>query len=102
MIHKCKVQCHTVNPSEMDLLGINESGSKWLPFAIDLGTITAIKMSTDDKGEESYNCASIFTSNGDTFILDTPYHEMIDVWGKYINSMWGDVESPSDEDDLIL
>jgi len=100
MVHKCKVQCHTVSATEMDLLGMKDDGVKWLPFAIDLNVITAIKMSTDEVEEESYNCSSIFTTHGDTFILDTPYHDMVEIWANYVNAMWDD-EQPND-DDIIL
>lgn len=86
-IHKCKVQCHTVNPTDMDLLGIKEDQGKWLPFAIDLGIINAIKMSTDDKGEPTYKCSAIFCADGNTFILDTPYYNLVEKWENYINSM---------------
>ena len=103
MIHKCKVQCHSVNPTEMDLLGIKEDSGKWLPFAIDMGVITAVKMSTDEKGEATYNCSTIFCNNGDSFILDTSYMEMVDKWESYVNFSWtSDDESSKDEDDLNL
>lgn len=99
MIHKCKVQCHTVNPQEMELLGIQEDEGRWLPFAIDMGVINAIKMSTDEKGEPTYNCATIFCTDGNSFILDTPYHDLVDKWEEYNSSMW-DVPPPKDDADL--
>ena len=102
-IHRCKVQCHTVNPSDMEIMGMKEDEGKWLPFAIDLGIINAIKMSTDEKGEPTYNCATIFCSTGDSFILDTPYFTMIDIWEEYVKSMWmGEDDSQKDEGDLNL
>ena len=95
-IHKCKVQCHTVNPTDMDLLGIKEDSGKWLPFAIDLGIINAVKMSTDEKGEPTYKCATIFCSDGNSFILDTPYFDFIEKWEEYNKSIW---EQPDPSDD---
>jgi hypothetical protein len=100
MVHKCKVQCHTVNPTDMDLLGIKEDEGKWLPFAIDLGVINAMKMSTDEKGESTYKCTTIFCTDGNTFILDTPYEELLDKWSTYVNTMWE--EEDSSDDDITL
>lgn len=101
MIHKCKVQCHTVNPTDMDLLGIKEEGSKWLPFAFDLGIVNAVKMSTDERGEPSYKCATIFCTDGSTFILDTPYFDFVEKWEEYNTSIW-DTPEANDNDDLSL
>ncbi len=97
-IHKCKVQCHTVNPTDMDLLGIKEDEGKWLPFAIDMGIINAIKMSTDEKGEATYQCATIFCTDGNTFILDTPYYELIEKWEDYLSSIWDEPNMENDEE----
>ena len=99
MIHKCKVQCHTVNPADMDLLGIKEDESKWLPFAFDMLIINAVKMSTDEKGEASYGCATVFCSDGNSFILDTPYFEFVDKWQEYNEFMWGEAGAKDDSDE---
>lgn len=99
MIHRCKVQCHTVNPTEMDLLGIKEDEGKWLPFAIDLNSISAIKMSTDERGEPTYRCSTIFCRDGSSYILDTPYFDLVDKWEQYDREIWenddNDPESPT-------
>lgn len=102
MIHKCKVQCHTVNPTDMDLLGIKDDAGKWLPFAIDLGIITAIKMSTDEEGEPTTGCSTVFCNEGSSFILDTPYNELLDIWMEYVNSSWEIGGSSNNDDDIIL
>lgn len=105
MIHRCKVQCHTINPTEMDLFGMKDDNGKWLPFAIDLGVVTAAKVSTDEIGEPTYNCTSIFTNTGDTFILDTHYSDFMDKWESYVNMMDGGFDPslpPGDDDDIIL
>ena len=99
MIHRCKVQCHTVNPQEMELLGIQDDEGRWLPFAIDMGIINAIKMSTDEKGESAYNCSTIFCTDGNSFILDTPYYDLVDKWEEYNGSMW-DIPPSKDDADL--
>ena len=103
IIHKCKVQCHTVNPSEMEMLGIDEDLGKWLPFAIDLSIINAIKMSTDEKGEPTYNCSTIFCSTGDSFILDTPYATMVEIWCDYSDGIWNlPGKKDENQDDINL
>ena len=101
MVHKCRVQCHTVNPSDMDLMGIKQDTGKWLPFAIDLGVINCIKMSTDDSDELVYKCSTVFCSDGSSFILDTPYDEMVEIWSGFINSTW-QMENGESDDDIIL
>ena len=105
MIHRCKVNCHTINPTEMDLLGFNDDNGKWLPFAIDLGVVTAAKMSTDDIEEPTYNCTSVFTNTGDTFILDTHYLDFMNKWESYVNTMDEGIDlnlSLDDDDDVNL
>jgi hypothetical protein len=83
------VQCHSVNAADMDLLGIKEDHGKWLPFAIDMENINAIKMSTDEQGELTYECATVFCKDGNTFILDTSYYELVDKWEMYIAMHYG-------------
>jgi hypothetical protein len=85
----------------MDLLGIKEDDGKWLPFAIDLGVINCIKMSTDESGEPTHNCSTVFCTEGNSFILDTPYEEMVELWSGYINSTW-QAESGESDDDISL
>jgi len=106
MIHKCKVHCYTMSLTEREAMGIKDDPGKWLPFAIDMGMITSIKMATDDPREDAYNCAVIFTSQSETFILDTAYPEMVNKWTKYIDSMFTYNEStdlpPANDDDIDL
>jgi len=72
MTHQCKVQCHTVDPKTIELTGIEDTG-KWLPFIFNLSIIDGAKMTSDDADSEVYHCTTIFTSTGDTYIIDTPY-----------------------------
>ena len=104
MIHRCKVQCHTMNPAEMNMLGIKEDSGKWLPFAIDLSSIDAIKMSTDEEEEPTYNCSTIFCRDGSSYILDTPYFDLVDKWEELNNDIWGDrpASRPNDQEPPTL
>lgn len=86
MIHKCKIQCHAIDPDKMDLMGLEEDRGKWLPFAFHLDIIVAIKLSTDDEDHIAYNCTSVFTEQGDTYIIDTPYEEFEEIFYIYNTS----------------
>jgi len=97
MIHKCNVHCHSVDPKDKELMGLEDDG-KWLPFAIDMDIIVACKLSTDEEEELAYNCTTIFTEYGDTFILDTLYEDFIVKWEDYINGV--DEVNPSDDLEL--
>jgi hypothetical protein len=74
MVHQCKVQCHTVDPKTAEDLGIEDNG-KWLPFLFNMDTIDAAKESSDDSDSPTYKCTTIYTNNGNTFIIDTPFDE---------------------------
>jgi hypothetical protein len=88
MIHRCKVHCYTMSLMEREAMGIKDDPGKWLPFAIDMGMINAIKMATDVPNEDAYKRAVIFTTQGETFILDTPYEEMVSKWTDYVDTMF--------------
>lgn len=100
MIHECKVQCHTMNPTEMDVLGIKEDEGKWLPFIFDMEMVNAAKLSSDEKDSPAYNCTTIFTRNGDTFIIDTPFKEFSKKYQLYFTL--DILDTDVDEDDLEL
>jgi hypothetical protein len=68
---------------------MEEDPGKWLPFAIDLGTINCVKLATDDVDQLVYNCSTLYTSTGDMFIVDTPYSKMVDIWQEYTNDVFG-------------
>lgn len=74
MVHNCKVQCHTMNLKDIDNLGIEDNG-KWLPFIFDMEMVEAAKLSSDETDSPTYNCTTIFTRSGDTYIIDTDPEE---------------------------
>lgn len=76
MIHTCKLQCHAVDPEKADMMGLKDEG-KWLPFAFHMDIVIAIKMTTDDSDDIAFERTTIFTENGDTFIINTPYEEFL-------------------------
>lgn len=83
MIHKCKIHCHSIDPTQMDLMGLDEDKGKWLPFALHMGVVVAIKMATDEEDQLAYGCTTIFTEQGDTYIIDTHYEEFEELFAAY-------------------
>ena len=104
-VHKCKVECHIMPPSDLEAMGLPASTeSKWLPFIFDMGMVRAAKLSTDEEDQSSYNCTTVFTNDGDTFIIDTPYEEFFQ---KFIEYSEFDLFPPfkdedNNDDDLSL
>lgn len=83
LLHMCMVQCTSFDPEKLDLMGLEEDPGKWLPFTILMDTIIAVKLTTDDEEHMAYNCSTIFTETGDTFIIDTPYVKFIRLFEEY-------------------
>ena len=82
MIHNCNIHCHTMDLDKADLMGIQDKG-KWLPFAFHLDIVIACKLTTDDEEEIVNDCTTVFTENGDTYIIDTPFQEFLTVFQMY-------------------
>jgi len=79
MIHECNINCISMQPELSNSLGIEDPG-KWLPFMFDIEFIDAIKMTSDDVDEPLYNCSTIFTKNGEAYIVDTPYKKLTKIF----------------------
>ena len=109
MIHQCKVQCHTMDTKTAEDLGI-EDGGKWLPFIFSMDIIDAAKLSSDEEDSPTYDCTTIFTNTGDTYIIDTPYTEFFKKFAEYNSlriifkddSSLPPSEDESEDDDLDL
>lgn len=99
MIHSCNVHCHSLSTTEVELLGIEDNG-KWLPFSFVISTVVAMKQTTDDEDEPTFNCTTIFMENGETFVIDTPFYTFQKIWTKHLIEM--DDEGVSKESDLII
>ena len=82
MLHECNLNCHTMDPSKMSDLGIEDSG-KWMPFIFHMNMVEAAKLTSEDKDMATYGCTTIFTSGGDAYIIDTPYREFFDLLKDY-------------------
>lgn len=101
MTHECKVQCHTMDIKTAEDLGIEDNG-KWLPFVFSMDIVTAAKLSSDESDSPTYNCTSLFTTTGDTFIIDTPYVEFFKKFKQYNDLQIIIKDEDSEEDDLEL
>jgi hypothetical protein len=100
MIHECKVQCHAMDPKTAELMGFDDSG-KWLPFIFDMDMVEAAKMSSDESETATFNCTTIFTKSGDTYIINTPYKEFFEKFIEYYLDIT-DIDPSSSSDDLEL
>lgn len=105
MIHECNVQCHAVDPKTVELTGVEDSG-KWLPFIFHMDIVNLAKLSSDEKDSPTYNCTTIFTTTGDTFIIDTPYSEFFKKFKDYssfsfLKKSFGEDDGPDDIDEDI-
>jgi hypothetical protein len=78
-----------------EALGMEDNG-KWLPFIFDMDIIDAAKMSSDDPESSAFNSTTIFTKNGDTFIIDTHYKEF---FAKFIEYNALNIDFRLDEED---
>lgn len=81
-IHQCNLHCFAMDPKDIDSMGIKDPG-KWLPFSIHMDIIVGCKMTSDDIDESTYNCTTLYTKQGDSFIIDTPYQEFNSLFVKH-------------------
>lgn len=99
MIHSCNVHCHSLSTTEVELLGIEDNG-KWLPFCFLTSTVVAMKQTTDDEDEPTFNCTTIFMENGETFVIDTPFYTFQKAWSEVMNNLENNEDSR--ESDMII
>lgn len=99
MIHSCNVHCHSLSTTEVDLLGIEDNG-KWLPFSFLVSTVVAMKQTTDDEDEPTFNCTTLFMENGESFVIDTPYYTFSKIWSTAVYEM--ENSNDSKESDLTI
>ena len=96
MIHHCNLHCHTIDPVQVENLQLTDHG-KWLPFTFHMDMVVGCKMTTDDVDDQLYNCTTLFSEQGDTFIIDTTYNKFSLLYTKYHS---GSLDSPSTEPEL--
>ena len=91
MVHECNIHCRTVDLDKAEALGMSDQGH-WLSFAFLIETIVACKMASDDPDNITFECTTIFTDQGDAYIIDTPYSIFKPLWVRFILDQ-DDVES---------
>lgn len=96
MIYECNLLCHSVSENDIEKMNIDDKG-KWLPFAVDLFTVYAVKMTTDTKKELAYLSTTLITEFGQQFVIDTPYKKFITLWKEFNKNKY-----PADDEDLDL
>lgn len=97
MLHECNLNCHTMDPTKMSDLGI-EDGGKWMPFIFDMDMIEAAKLTSDEEDQSTYGCTTVFTKHGEAYIIDTPYLKFFKILKDYYENDGGSI----DDDDLNL
>jgi hypothetical protein len=84
-VHSCNLHCHTIDPEKLDLMGMEDDPGKWLPFSFHMDIVIACKLTTDDEDNTLSTCTTVFTEQGDAYIIDTPYTEFSALFTAYHN-----------------
>jgi len=108
-VHKCRLFCHAIDQSDLDVLGVShkhsENGS-WLGCSLRLSKVNMVKLTTDEPGNPTFNCSTLFLEGGDSIIIDTPYDIFEDIFCDYFNNLHESVsrseQSEIDETDTDL
>jgi len=74
-VHSCQLHCHTMDPEKLDLMGLEDDPGKWMPFAFHMDVVIAIKLTSDDDDNHLFGCTTVFTENGDAYIIDTKFDD---------------------------
>ena len=74
MIHTCNIHCHALDIEKVELMGLEDKG-QWMSFAFHMDIVVACKLTSLEEDSLTYNCTTIFTEHGDTYIIDTQYAE---------------------------
>ena len=82
-VHTCNLHCHTIDPDKLDLMGMEDDPGKWMPFAFHMDIVVGVKLTSEDEDSILYQCTTIFTENGDAYIIDTKYVEFLQLFVSY-------------------
>ena len=102
MIHRCKIQCHSIDKTISELTGEPDPG-KWLPFVFNMDLIAAAKLSSDEEDSISFGCTTLFCNSGETYVIDTSFRVFMNKFIKYSKWVDGEIdeeETPTDNLDL--
>ena len=106
MVHSCNIYCYSMEADKASLLNLKDNG-KWMPFAFDMDIVEAVKLSSDEAEDFTYNCTTIYTTRDDHYVIDTPYNEFFLKFKMYrdlfdVDDEEGDAPPRKKEDDLDL
>jgi hypothetical protein len=68
-------------------MGLDKDLGKWMPFAFNMDIVAAMKLTSDDYEELTYNCTTIFTDYGDTYIIDTNFEDFVETYKEFVNKI---------------
>ena len=105
MVHSCNIYCYSMEAGEASSLGMKDNG-KWMPFMFDMDIVDAVKLTSDEEEDFTYNCTTIYTADDNHYVIDTPYSVFSRMFKKYRSFMDLDLsddgEGNSSPDDLDL
>lgn len=84
-IHSCKIQCHSISPDKLEQMGLDDDLGIWMPFSFHMDIVIGCKLCTDDDESPLVGCTTLFTEQGDNFIIDTPFSEFNQLFKEYHN-----------------
>jgi len=101
MIHECRIHCYAMDKNTAEMAGIEDPG-KWMPFIFDMWMVKAAKMASDEQDSPLFNCTTVFTNTGDTYVIDTLYTEFFEKYVAYLSSLDIDFREDRENNDLDL
>lgn len=101
MIHRCNVQCYSMEAQKSELLGIEDEG-KWMPFVFNMDMVEAVKLTSDDEASSTYNCTTLFTHKGDTYVIDTEFEKFAKIFSDYSSLFYLDPNEDEEDDNFEL
>lgn len=95
-VHSCNLHCHTIDPTKLERMGIDDDPGQWMPFSFLMDSVASCKLTSNEEELLVYNCTTIFTVDGDTYIIDTPYEDFQQKFTRYYEHMAGYTPEPAD------
>lgn len=99
MIHECNLQCYTKSLEELEILGKTEDPGKWMPFIFEMSMVKAAKLTSEDIDATTYGCTTIYTHDGDSYIIDTPYREFFAKYKEFNSFTIIELPPPTEDED---
>lgn len=75
MVLECNIFCRAMSPADEELTGKKDPG-KWMEGLIDITRVEAVKITSDDEDEPTFNLTTLYMFNGDSYVIDIPFSTM--------------------------